>query len=102
MRRTIQSFCLLLLVMRRTAGQGIIGAELPCRDLSQDAGPRNTSDNLSCPNLDPSVLECYQTEELCNGSAFCAGASDEGVNLTSLQCCMCYVRIATDTHVMKK
>lgn len=78
------SHCLLvlstLLLLRshysaaQPALEGGIGFALPCGE-----------DNLSCPRLDD-ALQCYTQAELCNGVQDCAGGSDEGMNLISLEC----------------
>ena len=84
--RKVTLLCLLLAVVRRTAGQGTIGGSLPCEAAGQDPDANNDADNLSCPNLDPNVLQCYSEAELCNGNNFCNGGSDEGTNLVALEC----------------
>ncbi len=43
------------------------------------------TDNLSCPRYD-GTLQCFPRSQLCDGKAFCAGGSDEGEYLNSLDC----------------
>ena len=86
--RKVTLLCLLLAVVRRTAGQGIIGGSLPCEGPGQNPDPNNDADNLSCPNTDQTILQCYSEAELCNDNTmpFCDGGSDEGTNLVALDC----------------
>ena len=86
MRRKVVLFCLLLAVVQRALGQGIIGSTLPCEAPGEDPDPNNPEDNLSCPFQDQSIMRCYSRTELCNGAQFCAGSTDEGVNIVSLNC----------------
>ena len=85
MRRQLVLFCLLLAVVQRALGQGIIGRELPCEAADQNPDP-NAIDNFSCPNPDPTILECYAASQLCDGISDCSGGSDEGTNTVSLVC----------------
>ena len=86
MQRKVVLFCLLLTVAQRVVGQSSVGVELPCQAPSSDPDPNNPRDNLSCPNTDPSILECYSRAELCNNVQFCTGGSDEGADLVALEC----------------
>ena len=90
-RRKVVLFCLLLAVVRRAAGQGLIGVDLPCQDPSEDPDSSNPLDNLSCPRLDDE-LQCYSVNELCDGVILCQGGSDEGGEeggIASLECGKC-------------
>lgn len=84
--RKVTLLCLLLAVVRRAAGQGTIGGSLPCEGPGQNPDPNNDADNLSCPNTDQTILQCYSEAELCNGIPFCNGGSDEGTDLVALDC----------------
>ena len=71
---------LLVIKVHGITGQGAIGFATPCGE-----------DNLSCPrigNLSEIPLMCYPWEELCNGTEFCIGGSDEGRidTINSLEC----------------
>lgn len=82
MRRQLVLFLLLLAVAQRALGQGVIGSETPCDQDPNDG----VTENLSCPSLDPTVLQCYPPAQLCDGTRLCAGGSDEGANIVSLVC----------------
>ena len=86
MRRKVVLFCLLLAVIQRTIGQGLIGVALPCEAPGEDPDPNDPENNFSCPIQDQTILECYSRAELCNGNPFCMGGSDEGTDLVSLEC----------------
>ena len=86
MRRKILLFCLLLAVAQRVAGQGQIGRAFPCQALGEDPDPSFAEDNLSCPNVNADILQCYSRDELCNNVPFCDGSSDEGDNIVALEC----------------
>ena len=88
-RRNVVLFCLLLAVVRRASGQGLIGIELPCQDPNIDPDPDNFRDNFSCPRLDE-ALQCYSFDELCDDIALCEGGSDEGMDLVALECSRSY------------
>ena len=79
-------FYVLLAVAQRVAGQGLIGRDFPCEAPGEDPDPNFAEDNLSCRNIDPSILECYPRAELCNGVAFCSDRSDEGLASQGLEC----------------
>ena len=67
---------LLLAMFRVSAGQNItIGYLKPCG-----------GDNLSCPNVDPSILQCFRSDQICDTIRQCAGGFDESDGLVSLQC----------------
>ena len=74
-RRLLLLFCLFTVVARRVAGQGAVARLLPCG-----------VDNLSCPNTDQSILECYPFTQLCDTIEQCDGGSDEGTDLVALEC----------------
>ena len=88
-RRKVVLFCLLLAVVRRASGQGLIGIALPCQDPNVDPDQDNPRDNFSCPRFD-GMLQCYSFDELCDGDAFCASGSDEGMDLIALECSRSY------------
>ena len=67
----------LLLVLQLLSATGEDSVELPCGE-----------DNLSClrtGDLSVIPLRCYMRDELCNGTEFCVGGSDEG-NIPALEC----------------
>ena len=74
-RISILYLLLAAIFLPSTLGQGSIGNELPCG-----------VDNLSCPRIENTPLECYNMTMLCDGMDFCTGGSDEGRNLVSLDC----------------
>lgn len=69
----------LLGLINFSAGQAPIAFDDICQR------EQSTVDNLSCPRIDE-VLECYNRSELCDGTPFCNGGSDEGTNLLALDC----------------
>ena len=75
--------------VRRADGQGSIATFRPCG-----------IDNLSCPNTDPSVLECYTRNELCNDFDNCDGGSDEGMNLVALDCKLLFLLPDSDCRTL--
>ena len=85
--RKLLLFSVLSVVGRRTFAQdAIIGNSRPCEQLGSDHNSSNPTDNLSCPNINPNILECYRRDQLCNGLDDCTGGSDESTNLVALQC----------------
>ena len=75
-RRKVAMLYLLLAMFLFSAGQNItIGNLKPCGD-----------DNLSCPNVNSSILECYTSDQICDGVRDCTGGSDESDGIVSLQC----------------
>ena len=85
-RKTFLFYVLLLAVAQRVAGQGQIGRAFPCQAPGSDPDQNFAEDNLSCPNTDQSILDCYSRTELCNAVEFCDGGSDEGTNIVALEC----------------
>lgn len=78
---------LFLAVAHRVVGQDLqIGNRRPCQDPGFDPDPNNPEDNLSCPLLNPNLLQCYSEAQLCDGDEFCDGGSDEGDNVVALEC----------------
>ena len=75
--------------VRRAEGQGNIATFRPCG-----------VDNLSCPNTDPTILECYTRNELCNDFDDCDGGSDEGRDLVSLDCKLLFLLPDIPTAVL--
>ena len=85
-RQNVVLLCLFLTVAQRVVGQSSIGLTLPCQAEGFDPDSNNPSDNLSCPNTDPTILECYSMAQLCDGVGDCDGGSDEGDDLVALDC----------------
>ena len=75
--------------VRRAEGQGTIATFRPCG-----------VDNLSCPNTDPTILECYTRNELCNDFVDCVGGSDEGTDLVSLDCKLLFLLPDSDRRTL--
>ena len=85
--RKVLLFAVLSVVGRRTLAQDqIIGNNRPCEQPANDPDPNNPTDNLSCPNTNPNILQCYRQDQLCDGTQDCPGGSDESVNLVALEC----------------
>ena len=85
--RKLLLFAALSIIARRTFAQDLnIGNARPCQQSGADPDPNNAEDNLSCPNVNPNILMCYSRAQLCDGSTFCNGGSDEGANLVALEC----------------
>ena len=76
LHRKVAMLYLLLAMFLLSAGQNItIGNLKPCGD-----------DNLSCPNVNASILECYRSSQICDRIQNCTGGTDESFGIVSLQC----------------
>ena len=60
-----------------------IGNADPC---AAELGVPSPSDNLSCEFVAPGGTRCYLRSELCNGDQVCLTGTDEGTNITALDC----------------
>ena len=81
-RPSLVKLAYLLLCVVTSKGQSPIAFDDIC------LREQGVSDNLSCPNVNGTLL-CYPRSELCNGVEFCDDGSDEGRSLNALDCKMC-------------
>ena len=84
----VKASCRILTMMKTAQLLHLIFSLLQCIGAQQtdpDYLPCG-GDNFSCPRVNVTILECYNSSMLCDGDSFCSDVTDEGMTLNSLDC----------------